>query len=239
MGDPILILHGWGSQISGEKKFHEVKDLLQKKGFTVFTPDLPGFGGNTLKKDTLVFDDYVAFVKMFLQEKKLKKIILVGHSFGGRIAIAFTARYPELVSKLVLVSASGIIHPLSLKKRIIKLAVKKIKVVFRLPFLSLLYAPIRKLLYRSIGEMDYYKAGALRKTFLNVHRTSIIDILEKIPTPTLILWGENDTFTPVNDGRVMHAKIKNSKLLIIPHAGHKFPYEDPERFVKEIIEFIS
>lgn len=240
MGDPILILHGWGNQVLGGKRFQEVKSLLEKKGYRVFAPDLPGFGQNTLKKESLTFEDYLLFVKSFIHEKKLKKIILIGHSFGGRIAIAFSSRYPELVSRLVLVSASGIPHALpSLKKKIAYVLTKTIGPIFAIPPFSFFYNFLRKLVYYAIGEMDYYKSANLKQTFKNVYQVTIVPDLEKIYVKTLIIWGENDTFTPVEDGKLMHAKINNSKLVIIPHAGHRFPYENPEAFVKEISTFIG
>jgi len=239
MSDPILILHGWGSTMSGER-YSKVKELLQEEEYAVFVPDLPGFGKNTLKKEALTFDDYLLFVKDFIQEKKLKKIILVGHSFGGRIAIAFAAKYPELVSKLILVSASGIPHPLSsLKKKIAYVVTKIIGPIFAIPPLSLFYNLLRKLMYYSIGEMDYYKSGNLKQTFKNVYQVSIVPDLEKITVKTLILWGEIDTFTLLKDGKLMHECIKNSQLVIIHNAGHKFIYENPEKFVKEVLKFIT
>lgn len=240
MKDPIVILHGWGSLVSGEKRFGIVKKLLEKKGFRVFTPDLPGFGSNKLKKEELFFEDYVQFVKDFIEKNKLKKVILLGHSFGGRIAIAFSARYPKYVSKLVLVCASGIPHPLpSLKKKIVYVATKVLRPLFLLPGISFFYKQLRKIVYYAIGEMDYYKAGSLTKTFKNIYQVSIVDDLPRIHMPTLIVWGRDDTFVPVADGQFMHEKIKKSRLKIVEREGHKFPYENPEKFVLNILTFVS
>lgn len=240
MQDPIVILHGWGSLVSGEKRFGEVKKLLENKGFTVYTPDLPGFGSNTLKKEELFFEDYVSFVKSFLEKHKLKKIILVGHSFGGRIAIAFTALYPKFVSRLVLASPSGILHPLpSVKKKLVFILTKILRPFFSIPPFSWFYISFRKLVYYSIGEMDYYKSDKLQKTFRNIYQVNILPDLPKISIPTLILWGEEDTYVPVADGKTMHNLIPKSKLIVKPNAGHKFPYENPETFVKDILSFLS
>ena len=238
MGDPILILHGWGSTMNGAK-YSRIKAILEKKGFVVFTPDLPGFGENSLKKEAFSFNDYISFVKEFVEKNKLKKVILLGHSFGGRIAIAFTAKYPQLVSKLILVSASGIPHKLSTKKSIMKFVVGKTKRLFTLPVIHYFYQPLRKALYKSIGEMDYYKARNLAETFRNVYQISIVEDLKKITKPTLIVWGENDTFTPLADGLLMHNSIKNSKLIIVKNEGHKLPYENPDAFAKEVLAFIT
>lgn len=236
---PILILHGWGHFIPGQHRFAKVKELLEKSGYTVFAPDLPGFGANELTKEELFFEDYVNFVKSVIEKNKLSKVVLIGHSFGGRIAIAFTAKYPQLVSKLILASPSGIPHKLSPKKRLISIIAKVGKQVLQFKLLESFYKPLRKLLYKSIGETDYYKSGSLKKTFRNIYQVSIVNDLPKISVPTLVIWGEMDTFVPVIDAHIMHKIIAKSKMTIWKNAGHKFPYEYPEKFVKEVLEFLS
>lgn len=239
MKKTIVILHGWGSTVSG-KRYKEAKTLLEKKGFTVYTPDMPGFGKSMLRKDELFFEDYVFFVKKFLDKNKLKKIVLIGHSFGGRVAIRFTALYPMYVSSLILAGASGIPRPLpSLKKKIAYYTTKIVRPFFSVPPFSIFYKIFRKLVYYAIGEMDYYKAGNLSKTFKNVYKVSITKDLKKIRVPTKIIWGENDTITPLDDGKLMHSSIKGSQFFIVPSATHRLPYENPAIFVEEIESFLK
>lgn len=231
---PILILHGWSNEMSG-KRYQAIQSFLEKKGFTVLAPDLPGFGTNSVQKETLEFEDYVRFVHDYIKELNIKKVILLGHSFGGRIAIRFSARYPNLVEKLIITGASGIPHPLSsLRKKIVYVLTKILRPLFFIPPFSLLYSFFRKLVYYSIGEMDYYKAGALRKTFKKVHKVSIFESLSKITAPTLIVWAENDIITPLADGQLMHNTIKNSQFVVVKNATHKLPYENPKEFVQAI-----
>src|SRR5436190_16862468 len=117
MTKTILILHGWGKT---GPAYSEIQNIFEKKGYRVYSPDLPGFGNNPLQKDALVFDDYISFVHDYISKTKEKKVILLGHSFGGRIAIRFTALYPQMVASLILTGASGIPRPLpSLKKKIV------------------------------------------------------------------------------------------------------------------------
>ncbi len=235
---PIVILHGWGSTMSGQK-YDVLKKLLEKDGHTVYAPDLPGFGENPLEKKSLIFEDYITFVHDFIAKKiKAKKVILLGHSFGGRIAIRFTRKYPQFVEKLILTGASGIPQKPSVKKQIFSMITKIARPIFSIPPFSWVYKIIRKFVYRSLGEMDYYKAGSLTETFKNVYKVSIVTDLEDITTPTIIVWGENDTFTPLADGKLMHEKIKNSHLIVVSDATHKLPYEEPQAFVKEIKTFL-
>lgn len=240
---PIVILHGWGKDMTGER-YAELKAKLEKKGYKVFSPDLPGFGKNSLKKVALQFDDYVSFVHTYieeiLKETKEDKVILIGHSFGGRIAIRFTSLYPGLVKKLILSGASGLPQQhLSVKKMIIQTLTKILRPIFSIPPFSYIYASLRKLVYYSIGEMDYYKAGNLTKTFKNVYQISIKDDLENIHIPTLLIWGELDTFVPLSDGEYMHNHIYRSKLLVVKKGTHRLPYTHPDIFVKNVLDFIK
>lgn len=236
---PIVILHGWGSGMSG-KKYHVLKKILEKDGYTVYAPDLPGFGDNELEKSALSFEDYLQFVHDFIVKKiKEKKVILLGHSYGGRIAIRFSAQYPDMVKRLILTGASGIPRALpSIKKRVVYGITKITRPLFAIPPISFFYKLFRKLVYYSIGEMDYYKAGSLQETFKNVYQVSVAPDLEKIIVPTLIVWAQEDTFTPLADGILMHEKIKNSKLIIIPGASHKLPYEKPKEFAQAICSYL-
>src|SRR5438270_12888927 len=99
---PIVILHGW--RLTGSR-YKDIQELFQKKGFTVYAPDLPGSADVKLTKEVMRIDDYIDFVLDFLKEHKIKKIILIGHSFGGRVAAKFAGRHPGIVEKLILTGA--------------------------------------------------------------------------------------------------------------------------------------
>jgi UDP-N-acetylmuramoyl-tripeptide--D-alanyl-D-alanine ligase len=199
----VIILHGWGKEMSG-RKYDAIKSSIENLGYTVYAPDFPGFGSEPLDKKVFEFSDYVQFVHDFFKKKKLSKAILIGHSFGGRVAIRFAARFPNLVYKLILTGASGIPRPLpTLKKKITYVATKVLRPLFMIPPLSLFFGFFRKLVYYSIGEMDYYKSGNLSETFKNVYNVSILPDLPLVKAPTLLVWGEKDTITPLADAEVM------------------------------------
>src|SRR3989338_11260331 len=96
---PIIILHGWGLRGSVYRKLIE---LLKQKGHKVFAPDLPGFGHEPLLNNSMKLDDYILFVKNFIAEKKIKKPIIIGHSFGGRVTVKYAFLYPDEIDKLIL-----------------------------------------------------------------------------------------------------------------------------------------
>src|SRR5258708_1321660 len=194
---PIVILHGWRKR---GKDYDVLKKILEQDGFSVDAPDMPGFGSEPLGKKVMRIDDYVAFIYDFLQKKKYKKVILIGHSFGGRVAAKFAYRYPEIVQKLIITGSPLIKRKLTTKKQIISSLAKTGKKI--LAVLPENYSDMfRKILYRSLGEWDYYKSGNLRETFLHVINEDISPVLSKISIPALLVWGENETFVPVVDGK--------------------------------------
>lgn len=237
MKDPIILLHGWGTNVSG-KKYAILKKLLEEAGFAVFAPDLPGFGSEPLLKSALTLDDYVAFVIRFMDQKKIKKAVIVGHSFGGRVAAKLAFSYPHRVSKLVFIAAPLVREPLSFKKRIVRaVAFVGKRSLFFLPA-GLQDFP-RRLLYRSIGEWDYYKAGNLRETLQNIIHEDISFLLTHIKHPALIVWGENDTFVPISTAEKISRLLPRNIVRIISSGTHRVPYEKPQAVADVIRSFLA
>ena len=113
-GELIVLLHGWGSNI---KLFANMIELLSKK-YKVVAMDMPGFGESQEPPAAWCVDDYVQFVIDFLKDYNTKEVMLLGHSFGGRVIIKMHARkeLPFKVSKVILVDSAGIMPPKSNKK---------------------------------------------------------------------------------------------------------------------------
>lgn len=232
----IIILHGWSSKI---EKWSPVIKEFEKKGLKVFFPKLPGFGEKMPAK-SFNLDDYSQWLKKYLEEKKLKKAVILGHSFGGWVALKFTSENPKHLSRLILISSSGIKHSNPLK--FLFLLISKIgKLIFLIPGISLFRKPARWFFYRLIGEKDYYQANRWQKEtlkkILKEHLNQ--EALEKIKTPVLILWGKKDEVTPIEDAYLLNKKIKNSKLLVLPSASHSLPFEEKEWLVKQVVSFLD
>lgn len=228
---PIVILHGWGKRGSD---YSDLKDLLETAGNSVFCPDLPGFGEEPLTKKVMNLDDYIDFVLKFLRSKKINKAIFVGHSFGGRVSAKLAAKHPEDVEKLVLTGAPLIRQPLSIKKRILRSSTKIVKKIFGSS------QPLRKVLYYLVGEWDYYKASSdIRETFKAIISEDLSGYLPFIKSPTLVVWGQLDTFVSPNVGRAIAKEIKSCKYIELRNETHRLPYENPGLFAEEIIRFIS
>jgi pimeloyl-ACP methyl ester carboxylesterase len=254
---PIVLLHGWG--ISSDKYIATAESILEKdSGFVFYIPDLPGFGKTPEPPSDWRLDDYVEFSKAFVTqvaareggfepikdilEKNVhsaehtivtehKRVIMIAHSNGGRIAIKYALRYPEDLESLVLTGAAGIKHELTFRQSIFYHISKAGRTLKKLPLLRKLENTAKAILYAFMREKDYANASVRMKAVMrNALDEDLTGMLEKISTPTLLIWGRNDNSTPLEDGRLMHERIKGSQLRIIDDANHSAPYNNAEEF---------
>jgi len=228
----VIVLHGWNSQ---SEKWLSVKQQLEKNKFQVLVPSLPGFKSKL--NEAWDLDDYVAWLKKYLAGRKLAKPTLLGHSFGGRVAIKFAACYPKLVDKLILVGAAGIRDkrlPAVLKREIFKLVAKAGRAV-PLP----LAGALRRGLYFLARERDYLNAqGSLKETMNKVIGEDLKPLLTKVKIPTLVVWGENDRLVPLSVGKTMAGKIPQAELKILRGVGHSPHLEAPAKLTEKITQWL-
>lgn len=223
----ILALHGWTTTI---EKWGPFVTQMAKLGMRIKIPLVPGLTKKITKPWTLT--DYVNWFKKMVGDKK---VILLGHSNGGRIALAFAAKYPQNLKALVLIDSAGIYHhelPLKVKRFLFNsLAKLGGKITSQ--------EKLRNILYKLSGESDYKNASPLqRQIMVNLISLDLTPILKKITTPTLIIWGQKDKITPLADGKLMHKLIKGSKLEIIEGAKHCPQYTHPKEVAKIICEYL-
>lgn len=223
----ILFLHGWRS--NGEI-WSGIANKLKNNNFLMLAIDFPGFGESSFPKKDFTVQDYSEILMEFIKKLELNKVVLVGHSFGGRVAMKLAANNPELIEKLILVDSAGLVPKASNFKRIIA---KVAKPFFKPKFMQ----KPREAIYRQIGAEDYIATPELKQTFLNVINEDLRPILLKIKSETLIIWGENDVETPIEMAEIIHQEIKNSQEIILSNAGHFSFLDQPDRFVQALIKF--
>ena len=221
----VIILHGWTYSL---EKWQAFLDLLKKKGIEPVMLKVPGL---TSENDRVwEIKDYVNWLKEIVNKEK-DKVVLIGHSNGGRISMNFALKYPEKVSKLILIDSAGIYHnelPLALKRVIFKILAKVGK---KLTSFNIL----KSILYKLAGENDYKNASAnMKQTMLNLLNSDKSLKPEAIQNPTLIFWGKEDKITPVSDGKTLNRLIKNSKLEIIENAKHSPQFTHPNQVAETI-----
>jgi pimeloyl-ACP methyl ester carboxylesterase len=221
----IFIFHGWTYSAS---KWQPLTDLLNKSGIETIMLKVPGLTAPL--QEVWDLDNYVEWLNKELAHEK-EKVVLLGHSNGGRIILAYTAKYPDKVEQLILIDSAGIYHnePGIRIKRFIFGNLAKFGKKFSNS------ETLRKLLYKFTRESDYEKANpVLRETMLNLIRTDISYLFPVIHVPTTIIWGERDTTTPLADGKNMKQALRNGALYIISGARHSPMFTNVEE-VGEII----
>lgn len=226
----IIILHGWGR---GSISWLKVKEILENQGLKVLVPDLPGFGRNPLPRNPWSIDNYVEWIKQHVEVRGeiAEQFFLLGHSFGGRIAIKFAIKYPEKLAGLILASAAGITKRKSLKNFIFLVLAKIGKLFFRQRL-------FKRIIYKLAGSRDYMLAGGImQETMKRVINEDLKPYLSKISVRTLVVWGKNDKETPIADAYLINKAIPGSKLEIIDGVGHRINFEAPEILVQKIKEF--
>jgi pimeloyl-ACP methyl ester carboxylesterase len=225
----IIILHGWGKTLD---KWADFLKLLEKQKIEADILKIPGLTQSLDK--VWEIKDYVDWLKN-ITDKEKGKIILLGHSNGGRIALAFAREFPQKIEKLILVDSAGIYHnelPIRIKRIVFK-AIAKIgkKLTSSEKMKNILYKAARESDYKDLDENT-------RQTMINLISTDIKPILPQIKAPTLIIWGREDKITPLSDGILMNKLIENSEFKIIEDARHSPIFTNADEVAKIIYEYI-
>ncbi|MDO8676784.1 MAG: alpha/beta hydrolase [Candidatus Azambacteria bacterium] len=223
----LVFVHGWGVSSEIFKPLY----YFLKDEFNIYDFDMPGFGQTPIEK-SMALKDYADFVYKFLKDNKIEQPIITGHSFGGAVATKLALFYPDSISKLILVDASAIRRP---RHKMILL--EKIAPVLKPIIPGKLRQFILKLLKLDKTDWAQIKSVELKKTFQNVTKESLEPYLHSIKKPVLVIWGENDTVTPLAEGELIARTIPGAKLAVIKNSGHFVFLEKPEEFIKLIKEF--
>jgi len=207
----IIILHGWGSNKNLMKQtFSPYMD-----GFRHIYIDLPGFGNSTCCCE-MTTPDVARMVELFMIHINASKDIIVGHSFGGKVAVALDPKV------LVLLSSAGIYVPKSLKIKAKIALFKTLKRVGLSKFRSLFIAEDAK-------ELNEY----MYQTFKNVVNEDFSDEFAKYEGKALVCWGKADTATPLSSGKKIDALIEDSTLEVY-EGDHYFFMQNAENISQKI-----
>ena len=205
----IVLLHGWGQNI-------EMMDMLGRPfsdNYRIIVLDLPGFGQTPEPNEPWSIEDYTKMLSDFLSSLKIKKPILIGHSFGGRIAICYASKYET--EKVVLLSSP--FRPSkkksSFKTKIYKF-VKKIK----------LLKPLASRLRKKWGSADYLNASEInRGTLVKVVNEDLTDYAKMIKCPVLLIYGQKDVDVSITEGQTLEKIIPDAGLVTYED-GHHYAY---------------
>ncbi len=247
-GKPVLLLHGAFSSLH---TFDGWCGILGNK-YQLIRLDLPGFGlsGSRIDHDYSM-ERYIEFLRDFLDRIQIKDCHIAGSSLGGWIAWEFAIKYPKRVNKLILIAAAGFLEdrnvPLPFKMartpfigKVIKYAVKK-NVLEQ--FLRQVYADQDKITDELVDRyFELFSREGNPEAFLSLANGKYKDHTKKlkaINNPTLILWGEEDAWLPLENGYKFNERIPDSKLIIYEGVGHVPMEEIPKDTAQDLRQFLN
>lgn len=225
---PVVLLHGWGSSFD---VYRGIRAALSDR-CKFYAVNFPGCGGSEVMKTPWNIDNYCDFVLEFLKKTGVdeKKAVFVGHSHGGRTVLALAGKGLIKPAKIVLLDSAGIVAEKSKKQKRRAKNFKRIKKVLTLPVIKNFSGGLLDAARKHYGSADYNAAPpVLRQTLVSLVNTDLRDILGNIGCPTLLIWGENDTDTPLSSADIIKARIADCGLCVIKGTGHfsfcEKPYE--------------
>ncbi len=225
-GDVILLLHGWGANIT---LFKGIIETLSER-HRVIAPDMPGFGRTAEPPEPWYVDDYVDFIIKFLDRLQIREFSVIVHSFGGRVLFKLNARenLPYMIKKAVLIDSAGIMPKKTWKQKMSLRLYKTASRIMSTKILHFLYPDAVEDMRKKRGSADYNNATpTMRATLVRVVNEDLSALIRKLSCPTLLIWGDQDTATPLADAKAMESWIKDAGLVVCEGAGHYSFLEQP------------
>ena len=234
-GEPVIVLHGWGANIN---TVLPIVNILKDR-YKVYALDLPGFGESEEPKEPISSFEYAKIVKDFIVDEGIEKASFIGHSFGGKLSIIMGSKYPDMVNKIVLIDSAGLIPKRGIDYYVKVYSFKSLRFIYKNFFFWLKDDKRMERFYKKFGSTDYRdSSGVMRKILVIVVNENLKDLLKDIKAPTLIIWGDEDTDTPLYMAKTMEKEIKDSGLVVLEGAGHYSYLDDYYTFRAVINAFL-
>ena len=231
---PVIIMHGWGCNVD---TVASIENLFKGK-MRVLNIDLPGHGQSSEPPSVWGVEDFTAMMETFISQLGLKRPSLVGHSFGGRISLLLSSRND--IDKILLVDAAGIkpkrgfnyyrkVYSFKAMKHLLMLVLGKNKGM----------EVIEKMRAKK-GSADYRNSSPRMRAVMSrcVHE-DLKHVMPLIKSPTLLIWGEEDTATPLSDAITMKRLIPDAGLVAFPGCGHYSFLDNPFGFRAAVSSFFN
>lgn len=224
-GPELVLLHG----LSGSGRWWARNLTSLGDHHRLLVPDLVGYGRTPLIGRVPELPAMADLLAMWLDALELEQVDLIGHSMGGQVAVHFSARYPDRVGRLVLVDAAGIPRPIT-PRYVVRFALE-IAPLWRWGDPSFL----------PVIVSDAWTAGprTLLRSIAHILRDDVRPLLPQILAPTLIVWGELDSWVPVAHALEMRRAIPESSLVILRRAAHMPMVDRPQAFNRLVLRFLE
>lgn len=258
-GPALLLLHGVGDDSSTWEPV--LASLAQR--FTVIAPDMLGHGDSDKPRADYSLPAFANGIRDLLTVLDIDRVTIVGHSFGGGVAMQFAYQYPQFVERLVLVSTGGITTDVSIALRLAAMplgseALSMLRVPGARPALQLFGRAVGSVLGSTkfgrdaktavdkvVALQDPSALSAFARTLRSVvdARGQFVTMLDRRylmeSVPVQLIWGEEDFIIPVSHARIGHEAIPGSRLEVFENSGHMPHHDQPDRFVNVVEQFID
>lgn len=233
-GEPVILMHGWGCNHSTVRS---IAAILEPK-MHVFNIDLPGHGKSEEPPFAWGVEDFTRQIEKFCEVLNIKNPVLIGHSFGGRISLLMSSRND--VGRMVLIDAAGI-KPRRKPKYYFKVySFKAAKKLLPLILGKKRGGQIIDSWRGKAGSADYRNSSPMMRAVMSrCVNEDLKHIMPLIKASTLLIWGENDTATPLADAKYMEKHIPDAGLVSFPDAGHYSFLDNPGGFKAVIKSFFK
>lgn len=232
-----VILQGWGT----EAGMYDLVANAIADGYRVVQFDFPGFGRSDEPREPWNVSRYTDFFCQFMEALDIKRATLIGHSYGGRVIIKAATRssIPFSIEKIVLIDSAGVLPVRTTKQ---KLKVRKYKILKKLLVNKIFYTLFPEVVdeWRSRqGSADYKNATpVMRQCLVMAVNEDLTERLASIKQDTLLVWGDQDTATPMRDAHIMEERIPNAGLVVLEGSGHFSYAEQPAKFTSILRSFL-
>lgn len=241
-GKPVILLHGW---LGSWGLWQETMGFLGRY-YRTYALDFWGFGESGKKRDTYAVQDFVGLVDQFMEQLGIVRAPLVGHSMGGTVSLSVAIRYPERVSKVVVVGSpivgSSLAFPLKLAgMRPIAFLLFTMMGTFR--FGMRVASPIICRDERFADMMDRDLSRTTVESFLlsiaSLRRTDLRPMLDQIKVPAMGMYGDRDVIVHPKQWQPMLKGIPHAKIERFPLDGHFPMLEEPQVFAEKLKTFLD
>ena len=231
---PVIIMHGWGCNVD---TVASIENIFKGK-MRVINVDLPGHGKSTEPPSVWGVEDFTAMMEKFITRLGLVRPSLVGHSFGGRISILLSSRGD--IDKVLLVDAAGIKPKRSLSYYWKVYSFKAMKHTVMLFCGKKKGTEIVDKIRGKKGSADYRNSSPrMRAIMSKCVNEDLKYAMPAVKAPVLLVWGEEDTATPLSDAKTMKQLIPDAGLVSFPGCGHYSFLDNPYQFAAVLRSFIN
>lgn len=253
-GETVVMMHGSGPGASGWSNFNRNVDAFVNAGFRVLLVDSPGWN----KSDPIVLESgsrgmvNACAVKGVLDALKIEKAHLIGNSMGGINALSFALAYPERLNKMIIMGGAGVGPSL-----FVPMPLEGIKLIFGL-YANPTMENLKKMLNVFVYDPSKLTEDLIQTRFSNMmertdHLENFVKSLQinpnqwgdlslrlpEIKAKTLVTWGRDDRFVPLDFGLRMVWSLPDAQMHIFSQCGHWAQWEHADKFNRLVIDFLK